>query len=324
MQEYFGPMDFKDYYAVLGVKKGASQEEVRKAYRKLAREVHPDVNKETGSEARFKEASEAYEVLKDPEKRSKYDRYGAAWKAAERGQAPPGFEGVRFDLGGARGGFSVGGAGEFGSFFDLLEHMFGGRAQAQAGGGGRSAPGGFEWASRGQDHEARLRLSLEEAARGGKKRLTLNDPETGASRTYSVNVPKGARPGQRIRLAGQGGQGRQGAGSGDLYLVVEVEPHRDFRLEGKDLHRALPVAPWQAVLGATLEVTTLDGKVRAKVPAGTSSGRRIRLKGKGFPSKDGPGNLYLEVQIAAPTDLSDEEQGLYEELSRVSAARSAG
>ena len=320
-------MEFKDYYQILGVSRDASQEDIRKAYRKLARKYHPDRSKEAGAEDKFKEVGEAHDVLKDPEKRAKYDRYGAAWKAAAQGQTSPGFEGVHFDFGsGGFGGFSPGEGEQFGSFFDILEHMFGGgraqpggRRSGGMGGFGRSGGmGGREWSAAGSDHEARLRLRLEEAAEGGKRRLTLADPDTGSARTFMVNIPKGILSGQRIRLSGQGGKGMGGGQAGDLYLSVEIEPHPYFRLEGRDLYTTLQVAPWEAALGARVTMRTLDGSVRVKVPEGSSSGRKIRLRGKGYLGPDGPGDLYAEIQVVVPEKLSSEERRLFEELAEAS------
>ncbi len=319
-------MDFKDYYQILGVARNATQEEIQKAYRTLAREYHPDVNKESGAEARFKEIGEAHDVLKDPAKRGKYDRYGAAWKAAEQGgQAPPGFENIRFDFGmGGMDGFPGGQGRGSGNFFDVLENLFGGTATGGCPGGGPGRGfggmgGGFRPSPQGADQEARLNLSLEEAAEGGKRKMTLTDPDTGQSKTLMVNIPIGVLPGQRIRLSGQGGKGAPAGRAGDLYLVADVQPHPSFRLDGRDLHCTLRVTPWEAALGATVTMKTLDGSVRLKVPGGSSSGRRIRLNGKGFPGSDGPGDLYAEVEIVVPEDLSSEEREAFEKLAEVSA-----
>lgn len=320
-------MEFKDYYQTLGVERGASQDEIQKAYRKLARRYHPDVSKEANAEDRFKEISEAYEVLKDPEKRQKYDQFGSAWKQARQtGQPPPGFEGFHFDFGspGAGGGFrfegdpsafsGMGGSG----FSDFFEALFGGQRGArgpasQAGFGGRS---GFGGAGRGADQEATIQLGLEEAARGGKREIGLTDPTTGGTKNLAVSIPPGVKPGGRIRLHGQGSPGPGGGPAGDLYLKVEVLPHPDLRLEGHDLHTTVPVAPWDAALGGRAEVPTLDGPLTIKVPPGSSSGRRIRLKGKGFPRRNGEaGDLFAELRIVVPETLSTEERELFEKLA---------
>lgn len=319
-------MDYKDYYATLGVKRDASQDEIQKAYRKLARKLHPDVNKDPKAEGRFKEINEAYEVLKDPEKRQKYDRFGQAWKQREQtGTPPPGWENVRFDFGDFD--FGPGGAAEaqgFSSFFDML---FGDRGRGGGAGAawGTAAPGaagaGRGFRRRGADREATITLSLGEAASGGTREVTMLDPDTGARQTFQVAIPPGVRPGQRIRLSGKGAQGAGGAGAGDLYLRVEHTTDPRFRLEGKDLHVEVPVTPWEAALGGQVNVPTLNGSgVQIRVPAGTSSGRRIRLRGKGFPGRRGeePGDLYAELRIAVPDELTPRERELFEELARVS------
>jgi curved DNA-binding protein len=298
---------FRDYYEVLGVPRDASEADIRRAYRKLARENHPDVNKDPAAEDRFKEISEAYEVLRDPEKRERYDRLGANWRAGQdvsgaegfRGAAGQGFEGVQFDFG--EGGF--GGDGEFSDFF---EQLFGSRGRR-----GRGARGaGFEeFRTRGADHEAVLELSLEEAARGGRRKITLGD-----GRDYEVTIPPGVRDGQRIRLAGEGGRGAGGGPQGDLLLRVKLRPHPRFRVEESDLHTDLPVTPWEAALGAKVEVPTLTGSAKVTVPPGSSCGRKLRLRGEGL----GDGDLYARVRIDVPKQLSDEERELFERLSEVS------
>jgi curved DNA-binding protein len=292
---------FKDYYEALGVERGASEEEIRRAYRKLARRYHPDVNKEPGAEERFKEISEAYEVLRDPEKRERYDRLGANWRAGEGPSGPGGFE----DLFG-QGGFGDNVRVEFGEggLSDLFEGLFGGRPGAGAQG----------FSMRGADQEATLELTLEEAAAGGRRRVSLGD-----GRSYDVNIPPGTRDGQRIRLAGEGGPGRGGGPSGDLFFRVRIKPHPRFRLDGRDLHVDLPVTPWEAALGATVPVATLTGSARVRVPPGSSTGRRLRLRGQGMPGpRGGHGDLYAHVQIMVPPQLTDEERRLFEELAQVS------
>ena len=323
-------MEYKDYYATLGVSKDSSKDEIQKAYRRLARKYHPDVNKNPEAEDKFKEITEAYEVLKDPEKRQKYDQFGSAWKQAQRtGAPPPGYEDlfVNFGFGpegGFRGGRRVefdfgGGASPFSSFFEML---FGGDAArgGRRAGTGRWAAGpqGFQERA-GADHEARLALPLEEAARGGRREITLTS-ESGQQRTLAVNIPKGVKPGQKLRLAGQGGEGGSGK-RGDLYLTVDLLPHPRFRLADTDLYTTLPVAPWEAALGGTAVLPTLDGEVTVRIPAGSSSGRTIRLRGKGFPSPNGPGDLFAEIRIVVPPESSSRERELWEELEKASEFR---
>jgi curved DNA-binding protein len=279
----------RDPYEALGVARDASQEEVRSAYRRLARENHPDVNKAPEAEDRFKEVSEAYEILRDPEKRAEYDRLGPGWRAA-RG-APPGTAGygdgdVRVEFGD-------------GDFADIFEDLFGGR-------GGRRR-GGFS--QRGMDREAVIELDLEEAARGGRRRLTLSD-----GREYDVDLPPGVHDGQTIRLSGEGGRGLGGGPGGDLLLRVRLRPHPRFRVRGEDLEVDLPVAPWEAALGAKVPVPTLEGDAQVTVPAGSSCGRRLRLRGAGL----GGGDLYAVVKIVVPRRLSKRERRLFEELAEAS------
>ncbi len=319
-------MDFKDYYEMLGVSKGASQKEIQSAFRKLARTCHPDKNKDPAAEEKFKEISEANEVLSDPDKRAKYDRYGMAWKAAQEGHGqPPGFEGVRFDFDPSNIDFSMGSRGEFGSFFDVLEHLFGGARSASGG----TPFGGFggvhgSRSSGGADHEARLSLTLEEAARGGKHRISLADPESAKSKIYSVTLPAGIQPGKRIRLAGQGGKGMGDGASGDLYLIVNVGPHDRFELKGRDLYTLVAVTPWEAALGGSIRMNALDETIKVSIPSGSSSGRRIRLKEKGFPDSRGAGDLYAEIRIVVPEKVSSKERELYEKLADVSEFEAHG
>ena len=293
---------FRDYYEVLGVPRGAGDEEIRSAYRKLAREYHPDVNKDPGAEDRFKEVSEAYEVLRDPEKREKYERLGADWKAGEDVSGASGFGGGTSGFGGGDGQ----GFGDGAGFSDFFESFFG---------GGRGGSRGFEgFSMRGGDREATLEVTLEEAARGGKRKISLAD-----GRDFEVQIPSGVRDGQKIRLAGQGGEGASGGPAGDLYLRVRIKPHPRFRREDDDLVVEIPVAPWEAALGATVPVPTLDGNARVKVPAGSSSGRRLRLRGEGMPGPGGrKGDLYASVRIVVPKVLEKRERELFEELAAVS------
>jgi curved DNA-binding protein len=298
------PVAYRDYYEALGVPRDASSEDIRRAYRKLAREYHPDVNKEPDAEDRFKEISEAYEVLRDPEKRERYDRLGANWKAGEdvSGAAgfggfrqQGGFEDVRVDFG--TGGF---GGGDFSDFFDSFF----------SGSRGRRRTAGFDgFSTRGSDQEATLELTLEEAAAGGTRRMSLAD-----GRSYEVKIPAGVRDGQLIRLGGEGGEGAGGGPAGDLLLRVRIKPHPRFKLRDSDLYVTLPLTPWEAALGASIEVPTLTGTTHVKVPPGSSSGRRLRLRGQGLPG----GDLYATVSIKVPKQLSKKERDLFEELANVS------
>jgi curved DNA-binding protein len=299
------PVASQDYYEALGVPRDASADDIRRAYRNLARRLHPDVNKEPGAEDRFKAISEAYEVLRDPEKRARYDRLGANWRA---GLQPPGggsaengfdrgsgFRDVRVDVGS-------------GGFGDIFDDLFGGRT-------GRAGRGGFEGFSfRGGDQEAELELTLEEAAAGGRRQLSLGD-----GREFEVEIPSGARDGQRIRLSGQGSPGAGGGESGDLFLRVSLKPHPRFRVQGRDLYVDLAVSPWEAALGADVSVPTLDGSARVKVPAGSSSGRRLRLRGQGLPGGGGSaGDLYAVVMIHVPKKLTRRERELFKQLASTS------
>lgn len=292
-----------DYYEVLGVPRTASAEELQQAYRKLARRYHPDVNKAPDAADRFKEINEAYHVLADPETRAKYDRFGPDFRRIPEGYeqtAPAGrrWRTRRGGVGATGGGPDVSGVGIdlddlFGSFF-----------------GARGAAGPIP----GADQEADLPLTVEEAYRGGRRRVHVD------GRSLRVTVPPGVIDGQRIRLAGEGGAGGEGAPAGDLYLVVRITPHRRYRLDGRDIHLDLPVTPWEAALGATVTTTTPGGEVKVRVPAGTSSGRRLRLRGEGMPNPRGdPGDLYAEVQIMVPPRLTARERELFEQLAAASA-----
>jgi curved DNA-binding protein len=272
----------RDYYEVLGVARDASQQDIQRAYRKLARKHHPDVNKAPGAEDRFKEINEAYRVLSDPEERQRYDNP----------RPGPEFRGTEF-TGTGQEGFD---------FEDLFSSMFGSRA-----GGGTI---------RGADQEAELQLTVEEAYRGGTRKLTLTGP--GGPRTYEVNIPAGVVDGQRIRLAGQGGRSRGNAPAGDLYLVARIAPDSRYRLKGKDIYVDLPVTPWEAALGASLPVPTPGGQATVKLPPGSSSGRRLRLRGQGMPARGAPGDLYAEVKIMVPAKLTPRERELFEDLAKVS------
>ena len=314
-------MDYKDYYATLGVKKDESQDDIQKAYRKLARKFHPDVNKDPEAEVKFKEIGEAYEVLKDPDKRKKYDQFGSNWNRA--GGPPPGWENINF----GDGGFdfrNFGGGGGAAGFSDFFEMLFG---AGGPGGRRRGGPAGFDpgfggGAPRGGgDTEATLTISVAEAVRGGTREITIADPTTGQRKTLSVRIPEGVRAGQKIRLAGQGSPGF-GGGAGDLLLKIEIAPDPRYKVEGSDLHTHVPVSPAEAALGGEAEVDTPTGPVRVRIPAGSSSGRKIRLRGRGLSqSGGGKGDLLAEIRIVVPDDLTERERELYEQLAEASAFR---
>jgi curved DNA-binding protein len=293
-----------DFYDALGVGRSASSEEIQQAYRKLARTYHPDVNPDPAAAEKFKQIGEAYHVLSDPDQRKKYDRFGEDFR-----RVPDDFDESVYARGPGRRVRQPAGGGGFGGFQgfedvdleDLLGGMFGGR--------GRGGP------IPGADQEAELELTLEEAYQGGRKHLTFAGGEGG----YDVTIPPGVVDGQRIRLAGQGGRGSGNAPPGDLYLVVRIKPHPRYKLSGRDIHVELPVSPWEAALGATLPVQTLGGEVKVRVAPGSSSGRRLRLRGEGMPNpKSKPGDPYAEVRVMVPKTLSRRERELFEELSAVS------
>ena len=338
----------RDYYEVLGVTRSASADEIKTAYRKLARKFHPDLNPgDKAAEERFKELQEAYDTLSDPENRKLFDKYGENWKAVKQGGGapPPGWEGARttggsqpsgfdfsgFDFGGVGRG---GGSGAGGVGFDIFEEMF-------SGAGGRGGRGRRR--ERGDDVEAQLELSLEEAHRGGRRTLQMQAAETcttckgtglvqdktcetcgGAGqvlkpKTIEVKIPAGVRDGSTIRLAGQGGAGMNGTQPGDLYLRIRLRPHPVFTVRGDDLEIELPIAPWEAVLGTKVEVPTIDGKVDLTIPAGAQSGQRLRLRGQGLNKRaGGRGDEYVRLKVGTPKEISDDERRLYEELKRVS------
>lgn len=315
-------MEYKDYYTLLGVPKGASQDEVGKAFKKLARKYHPDLNPDNPeAEAKFKEINEAYEVLKDPEKRKLYDSLGPNWKEGQNFQPPPGFENFQFRSGG------FGGEG----FSDFFETIFGGAGGFGGGGsygGGRFGgdPFGRTMRSRGHDAEVRLNLTMEEAYRGGRKTLTLQEQVRGAdgrpqmqSKTLEVNIPAGVKDGAKIRLAGQGSPGMGGGPAGDLLLQVTIAEHPLFRLEGVNVIYDLRLAPWEAVLGCTVRIPTLDGPVDMNIPAGVSSGQKLRLAGKGLGKGESQGDQFVRMVIRSPKNLTDRERQLWQELAAISS-----
>ncbi len=304
-------MEFRDYYEIMGVDRNATQDEIKRAYRKLARKYHPDISKEPDAEARFKEMGEAYEVLKDPEKRAAYDRLGKNYKAGQDFTPPPGWD-AGFEFSG--GGFGDG--ADAGAFSDFFESLFG------RGGftGARARAGGFD--VRGQDHHAKIVIDIEDAIHGASRTITLQVPEVDSQghvytrqRTLNVNIPKGVKQGQQIRLAGQGAPGIGQGGTGDLYLEIEFRPHSFYRVEGRDIYLELPVTPWEAALGSTVKVPTPTGIVEMKIPAGSASGRKMRLKGRGIPGKN-PGDFYVVLKVSLPQADSDKAKALYEEMKK--------
>ena len=312
-------VQFRDYYETLGVSKTATTDEIRSAFRKLARKYHPDVAKDKkAAEEKFKEINEAYEVLSDPEKRQKYDQLGQNWNQPGGFQPPPQWGGAQpgggfYRYGGQDGGveFEFNGTG----FSDFFEAFFGGgRGQSAFGGFGQRAAG----AERGSDVEADIMVPLEEALHGSKRTVSLRRAGSNKVETYQVKIPRGVREGQRIRLAGQGEPGERGGKSGDLFLRVRLARHPDFTVEGSDLIHEVKIAPWQAVLGAELTVPTLEGNVRLKIPPGTQPGQRFRLRERGLPTSSGKrGDLYVEVQLAIPKKVTEKEKEIWSELAKL-------
>lgn len=305
-------MEFKDYYQLLGLARDASDDDIKKSYRKLARKFHPDVSKEVQAEARFKEIQEAYEVLKDPTKRAAYNRLGANWRAGQDFQPPPDWN-AGFETPGRGAGGQGPGQEDYSDFFETLFRR--GFASADT---GRSAPGARgEFNAHGQDHHARIQIELEDAYRSATRSLNLRLPQIDAEgrvttreHTIEFTVPKGVRAGQHIRLAGQGGPAMGQGKPGDLYLEVEFRPHAHYRVEHRDVYLDLPVAPWEAVLGAQIEAPTPAGSVELTIPPGSSSGRKLRLRGRGIPGAT-PGDFYFVLQIALPPADSDAQRAVY-------------
>ncbi len=308
-------MEYKDYYKILGVERTASADDIRKAYRKMASKYHPDVSKEANAEAKFKEVGEAYEVLKDADKRASYDQLGANWKQGQEFRPPPGW-----NPNGGAGGFDFRSGGGSGAgqadFSDFFSTFFGGGM----GGFGNGFGGGFnpgqgstrpQHSGRGQDQQSKIQIDLEDSLHGAKRTFTVRS--NSGERTLTVNIPKGIKTGQRIRLTGQGQAGM--GGSGDLLLEVEIQPHPHYKLDGSDLHLNLPVTPWEAALGATVKVPLPDGtSAEVKIPPNSRSGRKMRLKEKGLPGKPA-GDLYLILEIALPPADTAQARKLYEQMA---------
>ena len=321
-------MEFKDYYATLGVLRTSTQDEIKRAYRKLARKYHPDVSKEAHAEARFKEIAEAHEALIDTERRAAYDDTSHRHASGQPFEPPPGWD-SGFEPGGRGAGGRAGhvhDAGDGRDFSDFFASLF-----------GRGMHGGFDAAegvtrragarepTQGRDHHAKVAIALQDAYRGARRTISLRMPVADAAgrvvlreRQLEVSIPPGVRDGQHLRLAGQGAAGHGGAPAGDLYLEIQVLPHPVFRLDGADIYFDLPVAPWEAALGAQVTAPTPDGSVQLSVPPGSSQGRKLRLKGKGLPGKE-PGDLYAVVTITWPTPAAEADRQAYAALARAFA-----
>lgn len=298
-------MEFKDYYNTLGVERTATVGDIKNAYRKLARKYHPDVSKEPQAEARFKEIGEAYEVLKDPEKRAAYDQLGTRWREGQEFTPPPEW-GAGFEF--TQGGASTAEAADFSDFFSSLFGNFSRQAESAH--------------TRGEDHHAKIFIPIEDAFHGGTHTITLRAPQINAQgqvvlreRSLNVQIPKGIRESQHIRLAGQGAPGIKGTVPGDLYLEIHFHPHPLYQVQGRDLSLSLPIAPWEAALGATVKAPTPTGVVEVKIPPGSQSGRKLRLKGRGIPGERA-GDLYLVLDLVLPNADTEQAQQIYHTMAR--------
>jgi curved DNA-binding protein len=305
-------MEFRDYYQVLGLSRSASADEIKKAYRKLARKYHPDVSKEAKAEEKFKQVQEAYEVLKDPEKRKAYDQLGANWREGQQFRPPPDWESV---FRGARGARRAPGGDDIEideeQFSDFFSSLFGGGL----GGGPFARGGGARRARAGRDQRAVLEIDLEEAFRGATRAIELSRSGGGTSRQVKVTIPAGVTEGQQLRLSGQGEAVPGGGRAGDLYLEIRIRPHRLYQLDGRDVTITVPIAPWEAALGAAVTVPTLGGAVEVRIPAGAQSGQRLRLRGRGLPGNP-PGDQYALLKVVVPPADSPKARALYEEMQR--------
>ena len=310
-------MEFKDYYTVMGLAREATPDDIKRSYRKLSRKYHPDVSKEKDAEAHFKQLGEAYEVLKDPEKRSAYDQLGQHWKEGQEFRPPP-----EWNAGAERAGrgtqrdYKSGGEGDYSDFFETLFRQ--GFSASGAHGGGQRA----SFSAPGEDRHAKIQIDLEDAYSGATQTISLRVSEMSEQghvvpREHQITfgIPKGIRAGQHIRLAGQGAPGMAGGGAGDLYLDVEFKPHLLYRVDQRDVYLDLAVAPWEAALGADVEAPTPTGRVEVTVPPGSAAGRKLRLKGRGLPGST-PGDFYFVLQIAVPAADTDSAKSFYEGMAR--------
>lgn len=297
-------MEYKDYYQILGIERGASEADIKKAYRKLAGQYHPD--KPTGDEAKFKDLSEAYEVLSDKEKRAMYDQFGSNYQNGQHFEPPPGFEGMF-------------GGGQAGGFSDFFESLF--RGQGGFGGGGFGGGfGGQRYQQKGDDQVVKILVSLEDAVNGNERTLNLQVPQADArgqvvtrQKQIKVKIPAGIKQGQRIRLTGQGAAGFGGGSNGDLYLEIDLQSHPLYKVKDEDVLLDLPLTPWEAALGTKVTVPTLKGKVNLSIPAGTQSGSKLRIKGRGLGKT--PGDQYVVVQIHTPPAQTEEAQAFYQKMA---------
>jgi len=309
-------MEYKDYYQILGLDRTADQAEIKRAYRKLARKYHPDVSAEAGAEDRFKEASEAYEVLKDPEKRAAYDQLGSGWQAGQEFRPPPNWD-QGFEFHG--GGFTEADPDMFSDFFESLfgrggfAHAYRRAGFGEGGGARRRA-----YRAQGENTYAKIAIDLEDSYRGATRQIALKHSQLGPDgrpqvreRKLNVKIPKGVTEGQQIRLAGQGEPGVGGGEAGDLYLEVTFNPHRLYRVEDKEVYLDLPLAPWEAALGAKVEVPTPAGSVHLTIPPNSRNGSKLRLKGRGIPARE-PGDLYAVLKVVAPPAHSEAEKAAYQ------------
>jgi len=303
-------MEYKDYYATLGLSKGAKDEDIKRAYRKLARKYHPDVSKEANAEEKFKNLQEAYEVLKDSQKRAAYDQLGSQWKSGQEFRPPPGWQ----NFTGFEEGMGEEGMGGFSDFFNILF----GQQQARARQGRQQQ--GFQrdfagFRTRGQDEHAKITITLEEAFHGATKNLQLRLQNN--VRTLKVAIPRGTQAGHQLRLAQQGTPGMGGGPAGDLYLQIDIAPHKYFTLQGRDVYLTVPIAPWEAALGAEVKIPTLGGQVGLKLASGSQAGQKLRLKGRGLPGVPHAGDQYAVLQIVTPLAATEEQRALYQKMAEV-------
>ncbi|MEW6982488.1 DnaJ C-terminal domain-containing protein [Colwelliaceae bacterium 6471] len=304
-------MEYKDYYQIIGLNRTASQDEIKRAYKKLARKYHPDVSKEANAEVKFKELGEAYEVLRDPEKRAAYDQLGSNWQSGQPFTPPPdwdqGFEYSGFNEGPQQGS----------TFSDFFESIFG-QASPDRYSSHRGHQGDYQ--ARGDDHHAKIMIDLEDSIHGATRTVTLHSPEVDNrghvgthERHLKVQIPKGIIPGQQIRLVGQG-YNLHGGKKGNLYLQIEFNPHPLYRIDGKNIELDLPITPWEAALGATIKVPTPTGTIDLKIPANSKSNGKLRLKGRGIPAKS-PGDFFAVLKIVLPDGSSEKAQKIYQTMA---------